>query len=187
MNVLVDKMVQEGLIEESVARGIHGLLAKGEPPGRAFASAGLAEEELLRFLAREFRCPYVELETCSFSKKFLSQFPARVLLDKHVIPLDSGNGDLLTVTSNPFDTSAIDELRLATGKDFQIALAPLADIDRCIKQYLGVGADTVQSMISEAGENGFQVIDTDADDDMDLTEAAEGASIIRFVNQMSSQ
>jgi len=187
MNVLVDKMVQEGLIEESVARGIHGLLAKGEPPGRAFASAGLAEEELLRFLAREFRCPYVELETCSFSKKFLSQFPARVLLDKHVIPLDSGNGDLLTVTSNPFDTSAIDELRLATGKDFQIALAPLADIDRCIKQYLGVGADTVQSMISEAGENGFQVIDTDADDDMDLTEAAEGASIIRFVNQILTE
>ena len=187
MNVLVDKMVQEGLIEESVARGIHGLLAKGEPPGRAFASAGLAEEELLRFLAREFRCPYVELEKCSFSKKFLSQFPARVLLDKHVIPLDSGNGDLLTVTSNPFDTSAIDELRLATGKDFQIALAPLADIDRCIKQYLGVGADTVQSMISEAGENGFQVIDTDADDDMDLTEAAEGASIIRFVNQILTE
>lgn len=187
MNVLVDRMVQEGLIEESAARGIYGSLAKGEPPGRVFAAAGVAEEELLRFLAREFQCPYVELEKCSFSKKFLSQFPARVLLDKHVIPLDSGNGDLLTVTSNPFDTSAIDELRLATGKDFQIALAPLADIDRCIKQYLGVGADTVQSMISEAGENGFQVIDTDAEDDMDLTEAAEGASIIRFVNQILTE
>ena len=187
MNVLVDRMVQEGLIEESAARGIHGSLAKGDPPARAFAAAGLAEEELLRFLAREFGCPYVELETCTFSKEFLSQFPARVLLDKHVIPLDSGNGDLLTVTSNPFDTSAIDELRLATGKDFQIALAPLADIDRCIKQYLGVGADTVQSMISEAGEDGFQVIDTDADDDMDLTEAAEGASIIRFVNQILTE
>jgi type II secretion system protein E len=187
MNVLVDKMVQEGLIDETAARGIYGLLAKGEPPGRAFATSGLDEEELLRFLAREFKCPYVDLETCLFSKTFLAQFPARVLLDKHVIPLDSGNGDLLTVTSNPFDTSAIDELRLATGRDFQIALAPLADIDRCIKQYLGVGADTVQSMISEAGENGFQVIDTEGDDDMDLTEAAEGASIIRFVNQILTE
>ncbi len=89
--------------------------------------------------------------------------------------------------SNPFDTSAIDELRLATGRDFQIALAPSAEIDQCIKQYLGVGADTVQSMISEAGENGFQVIDTDTDGDMDLTEAAEGASIIRFVNQVLTE
>ena len=99
MNVLVDKMVQEGLIEESAARGIYGALAKGEPPARAFAAAGLAEEELLRFLAREFRCPYIELETCSFSREFLSQFPARVLLEKHVIPLDSGNGASVVINS----------------------------------------------------------------------------------------
>ena len=187
MNELVDKMVQEGLIDESKARGIRGLLAKGELPIRALTTSGLAEDELLRFLAIEFGCTYVELEKYSFSKKFLSQFPASILLDKHVIPLDTGNGDLLTVTSNPFDTSAIDELRLATGRDFQIALAPLTDIDRCIKQYLGVGADTVQSMITEAGENGLQVLDTDSDEDMDLTEAAEGASIIRFVNQVLTE
>jgi len=178
---------QNGLIDEPAARGIQVSLSKGERPARALAASGLAEEELLRFLASEFQCPYVELEKCSFTKTFLAQFPARVLLDKHVIPLDTGNGDLLTVTSDPFDTSAVDELRLATGRDFQIALAPLADIDRCIKQYLGVGADTVQSMISEAGENGLQVIDTDADEDMNLTEAAEGASIVRFVNQILTE
>lgn len=187
MNVLVDRMIEQGLIDESAARGVLGLLAKGELPTRALLASGLAEDALLRFLAREVQCPYVELDKCSFSKEFLAQFPARVLLDKHVIPLDRGNGDLLTVMSNPFDTSAIDELRLATGRDFQIALAPLAEIDQCIKQYLGVGADTVQSMISEAGENGLQVIDTDTDGDMDLTEAAEGASIIRFVNQVLTE
>jgi len=182
MNVLVDRMVEQGLIDESTARGVLGLLAKGELLTRALLTSGLAEDVLLRFLSKEFQYPYVELDKCTFSKKFLAQFPARVLLDKHVIPLDEGNGYLFTVMSNPFDTSAIDELRLATGRDFKIALAPSTEIDQCIKQYLGVGADTVQSMISEAGENGFQVIDTDTDGDMDLTEAAEGASIIRFVN-----
>jgi general secretion pathway protein E/type IV pilus assembly protein PilB len=187
MNVLVDRMVEQGLIDDSAARVVLELLAKDEPLTRALLTSGLAEDALLRFLADEFQYPYVELHKYSFSKEFLAQFPARVLLDKHVIPLDGNNGVLLTVMSNPFDTSAIDELRLATGKDFQIALAPLADIDECIKQYLGVGADTVQTMISEAGENGFQVIDTDSDGDMDLTEAAEGASIIRFVNQVLTE
>lgn len=187
MNVLVDRMVRQGLIEESAARGIRGLLASGEPPTRAFAACGLAEEPLLRFWASEFGCPYVELEQRSFSKEFLSQFPARVLLDKHVIPVSEASGEVLVVSSNPFDTSAVDELRLATGRDLRAALAPLADIDRCIKRYLGVGADTVQSMISQAGENGLQVIDTDSDDDMDLTDAAEGASIVRFVNQVITE
>jgi len=187
MNVFVDRMVRQGLIEESAARGINGLLASGELPTRAFAACGLAEESLLRFWAREFGYPYVELEERSFSKEFLSQFPARVLLDKHMIPVNETNGEVFVVTSNPFDTSALDELRLATGRDLRAALAPLADIDRCIKRYLGVGADTVQSMISQAGENGLQVIDTDSDDDMDLTDAAEGASIIRFVNQIITE
>jgi len=180
-------MVRQGLIEESAARGIRGLLASGEPPTRAFAACGLAEEPLLRFWAGEFGYPYVELEQRSFSKDFLSQFPARVLLDKHVIPINEANGEVLVVTGNPFDTSAVDELRLATGRDLRVALAPLADIDRCIKRHLGVGADTVQSMISQAGENGLQVIDTDSDDDMDLTDAAEGASIVRFVNQVLTE
>ncbi len=187
MNTLLEKMVEQGLIDESAARGIHGLLAAGEPPTRAFAACGLAEEALLRFWSSQFDCPYVEMDKCAFSKEFLSRFPARVLLDKHVMPVENGDGRVLVVTSNPFDTSAIDELRLATGQDFQVGLAPLADIDRCIKQHLGVGADTVQSMLSEAGENGLQVIDTDSDDDMDLTDAAEGASIIRFVNQILSE
>ena len=187
MNALVDKMVQQGLIDESAARGINGLLASGEPPTRAFAACGLAEEALLRFWTREFGCPYMELEQQSFSKEFLTRFPARVLLDKHVIPVKEADGQVLVVTSNPFDTSAVDELRLATGQDLRVALAPLAEIDRCIKRYLGVGADTVQSMISEAGENGLQVIDTDSDEDMDLTDAAEGASIVRFVNQIITE
>ena len=187
MNALVDRMFDQGLIDESAARGIAGLLAEGEPPARAFAVNGVAEENLLRFLARELNLAFVELEHRTFSKEWLGRFPARILLDKHVMPVEGEHGDLLAVTSDPFDTSAVDELRLATGRDFQIALAPLVEIDRCIKRYLGVGADTVQSMISEAGENGFQVIDTDADEDMDLTRAAEGASIVRFVNQILTE
>ncbi len=187
MNAIVHRMLDQGLIDESAARGISGLLAEGEPPTRAFAVCGVADDRLLRFLARELGLAFVELEGRAFTREFLAQFPARILLDKHIMPVQGDNGDLLAVTSDPFDTSAIDELRLATGRDYQIALAPLADIDRCIKKYLGVGADTVQSMISEAGDNGLQVIDAESDDDMDLTEAAEGASIIRFVNQILTE
>jgi type II secretion system protein E len=180
-------MLDQGMIDESVARGIDGLLAEGQPPTRAFAVNGVAEEPLLRFLARELGLTYVELEHRTFSREFLGRFPARVLLDRHILPVEGEHGELLAVTSDPFDSSGLDELRLASGKDLQVALAPLAEIDRCIKRYLGVGADTVQSMISEAGENGLQVIDTEANEDMDLTEAAEGASIIRFVNQILTE
>jgi general secretion pathway protein E/type IV pilus assembly protein PilB len=180
-------MVEQGLIDDAAARAVTRLLASGEPPARAFATCGIAEDKLLRFWSDQFDWPYIELERCSFSKAFLARFPARILLDKRVIPVENGDDEAIVVTNNPFDTSAIDELRLATGRDLQVGLAPLAEIDRCIKQHLGVGADTVQSMISEAGENGLRVIDTDTDEDVDLTDAAEGASIVRFVNQVLTE
>ncbi len=106
MNVLVNRMVDQGLIDESVARGISGLLAEGEPPSRAFATCGVGDDALLQFLARELGLTFVDIEKQEFPKEFLAQFPARILLDKHILPVQGEDGELLAVTSNPFDTSA---------------------------------------------------------------------------------
>ena len=117
MNTLVDRMVEQGLIDDAAARAVTKLLASGEPPARAFATCGIAEEQLLRFWSDQFDWPYVELERCSFSKAFLARFPARILLDKRVIPVENGDDEVIVVTNNPFDTSAIDELRLAVAAE----------------------------------------------------------------------
>jgi len=181
---IVEKMAVEGLLDEQTFGKVKLCLSEGQTLISALLSSGLSEEQILRYIAKEFGYNYINLEQYRPSKQFLLQFPAKIMLNRQIMPLEDGRGSLLAVTSNPFDTIGLDELSLATGKDFRLALAPSAEIDRCIKRCLGLGADTVQSMISEAGENGFQVIEHEVEDDMDLTDAAEGASIIRFVNQV---
>ena len=183
---VVDKLLRSDVLDEQAALQVREKLNRGRSFCEALHLAGVAEERPLRFIAEALGLAYVELENQTLSKDFLSQFPAKTLLDRHILPLQAERG-LLAVTNDPFDNTAMDELRLATGKDFELALAPLSDIDRCLKRFLGVGADTVQSMISQAGENGLQVIDADPEDEMDLTEAAEGASIIKFVNQVLTE
>lgn len=183
---VVDKLLRSDVLDEQAALQVRDKLDRGRSFCEALRLAGVAEEGPLRFIGAELGIAYVELEDQTLSKEFLSQFPAKTLLDRHILPLQN-DGGLWVITNDPFDNTAIDELRLATGKDFEVGLAPLSDIDRCLKRFLGVGADTVQSMISEAGENGLQVIDTDPEDQMDLTEAAEGASIIKFVNQVLTE
>lgn len=181
-------MVGEGLLDEQTAERVRASCSEGNTLDQALlVTGGLAEEQMLRYLAREFQFPYVDLEEYHPSKAFLSQFPARILLERHVVPLEEHDGIVLVATCRVFDTGGVDELRLATGKDFRLALALSSEIDRCIKRCLGVGADTVQSMVSEAAENGLQIIDQETDEDMDLTDAAEGASIIRFVNQVLTE
>jgi general secretion pathway protein E/type IV pilus assembly protein PilB len=108
-----------------------------------------------------------------------------VLLDHHLLPISEHNGSVTVATSRLFDTGGVDELRLASGKHVQMALAPAADIDKLLKSAIGVGADTMQSLESEAG--GLEVINEDLGEDLDGADAADDASIIKFVNQVLAQ
>jgi general secretion pathway protein E/type IV pilus assembly protein PilB len=184
---IIEKMLGEKLLDSQGAERVKISLSEGNGLQKSLLSSGLSEDKLLCYLSEHFSYPYINLEEQPPSKEFLLGFPARILLDKMLLPLEQTNGSVLVATSDPFDTSGLEELRLATGKDFRLALAPSSEIDRCIKRSLGVGADTVQSMVSAAGEDGFEVIADDIEEDMDLTDAAEGASIIRFVNQILSE
>jgi general secretion pathway protein E/type IV pilus assembly protein PilB len=184
-NVIAILQKQGLLSAEAVVRA-RSLITEGKPLEEAIISAdGLSEEALLRFLAATFELPYIELEKNPPSKEFLAQFPARVLMRHHVLPLEERDGMVIVASSKVSDTAALDELRLVCNREFSMALAPFAEIDRCLKQILGVGADTLQTL--NATPNDLQVIDVNDEEDLDLTEAAQDASIIRFVNQILTE
>jgi len=188
MNAILLKMQREGLLDEQAARGVETLVADGKPLEEALLSAGgLTEERLLGYLSDEFHVPRVDLETVQPDPAFLSRFPARVLLAYWLLPVSQENGVVTVATNRLFDTSGLDELRMATGLDVRPALAPGVEIRRAISTLLGVGADTVQSLVSEAEADGVEVMDREADEDIDLEDAAQDASIITFVNQVLAE
>lgn len=188
MNAMLVKMQTEGLLDEQTARNVEALVVQGKLLDEALLSAsGLAEEQLLRYLSKEFRVPYVDLETRSPEKDFLMQFPARILLAHRLLPLSQEDGVVLVASNKVFDTSGLDELRMACGQDVRVALAPSTDIGRWLNTLLGVGADTLQSLVSETADAEVQVVDHEIDEDVDLADAAEDASIIKFTNQVLAE
>jgi len=68
-----------------------------------------------------------------------------------------------------------------TGLRLKPVLAPTEAIQREMKRHLGVGADTIGTLDETAP---FEVVDEDQEEGTDLDNAAEDASIIRFVNQV---
>jgi general secretion pathway protein E/type IV pilus assembly protein PilB len=188
MDSILTKMRREGLLEDEAARKVEQMWLQGTSLDEALVSgSGLSEEMVLRYLAAEFGMPYVDLDSVQPDPELLSQFPARILLERRLLPLSEDGDGVLVATSRAFDTTGVDELRLASGKDLRLALAPASEIDRCIKRCLGVGADTMESLVSDADGMGIQVLSDDSDDAVDLTYAAEDASIIRFVNQVLTE
>jgi type II secretion system protein E len=184
---VVDRMTADGVLDEGAASRVRRLQADGAPLDEALAAgSGLPEDRLLQYLAEAFGIPYLSLERTAVDRRFLREFPARILLKHGLLPVREERGAVLVATSRAFDASGMDELRLATNRELHPALAPAGQIAGCTRRHLGVGADTVQSLVSEAGGLGVQVVD-EADGTVDLSEEAEDASIIRFVNQVLTE
>src|SRR5258708_11419222 len=139
------------------------------------------EEEVLRWLAKEYDVPFTSLEDVEPDKQVLSLFPARMLLKDELLPLRRINGCIEVATSRLFSAQGVDALKSMTGLRLKPVLAPTEAIQREMKKRLGVGADTIDTLGEEAG---LQVVDENKDEDTNLDSAAEDASIIRFVNQV---
>jgi len=139
------------------------------------------EEDVLRWLAKEYGLTYTTLENVEPDRELLSLFPARVLLKEELLPLQRVNGVVEVATSRLFATQGLDTLKTMTGLKVKPVLAPSEAIRREMKTHLGVGADTIGTLDDVAP---LQVVDEDGEEDSNLENAAEDASIIKFVNQV---
>lgn len=139
------------------------------------------EEPVLRWVAREYGVPFTRLDELEPDKQVLALFPARLLLRDELLPLRRIDHQIEVATSRLFDPQGLDGLRALTGLRLRPVLAPAEAIQRELKKRLGVGADTIGSLEEEGG---LQVVDESAAAGTNLDEAAEDASIIRFVNQV---
>ncbi|HEY9175416.1 MAG TPA: GspE/PulE family protein [Verrucomicrobiae bacterium] len=175
LNELLDKMVAARQLSagdvRSLTRHAGGI---GNAPVRS-------EEDVLRWLAKEYGLAFTTLEDVEPDKEVLSLFPARILLKDELLPLRRVNGTVEVATSKLFATQGLDTLKSMTGLRLRPVLAPTEAIQREMKKRLGVGADTIGTLEEEKP---FEVVDEDKLEDTDLDSAAEDASIIKFVNQV---
>jgi general secretion pathway protein E len=187
MTHILARMQETGLLAEPAARKVDELMASGRPLDEALlAGSGLPEDRLMRFLADEFGLEFVDLETRAPGKEFLARFPAHILLEHGVLPIGQDGRVVTVASSRLFDTTGIDELSMSTGLEYHVVLATASEINRALKGLLGVGADTLQTLVSEAADEGVQVVNGEEDEDVDVA-GAEDASIIKFVNQVISE
>ncbi|MFI5358075.1 MAG: GspE/PulE family protein, partial [Opitutales bacterium] len=141
-----------------------------------------SEPAVLGWLAAEYGLAYAALDELAPDKQVLALFPARLLLRDELLPLRRVGDEIEIATSRLFAPQGLDGLRTLTGLRLRPVLAPSEVIQRELKKRLGVGADTIDTLDEETGLQLVDDIDTGSDNNLD--EAAEDASIIRFVNQV---
>ncbi|MDO8749331.1 MAG: type II secretion system ATPase GspE [Candidatus Omnitrophota bacterium] len=180
-------LIDAGIMtSEDLERGLKEQKKSGKFICTTLIEMGLLQEDtLLPILARKLNMPLVKIKTLDIKADVISKVPAKFATHYKLIPISlEGNVISLAVT-DPLDIHTLDDLRLLLGFEIKPVLAGEKDILEAIRRYYGVGADTLEQIVSEKSSE--IALSVKAEKTEDLETMAEDASIIKFVNQLMTQ
>src|SRR5580698_2158333 len=139
---------------------------------------GVAEDVFIQRLAVSLGWPYVDLHTFTVPTEARNKISTKVAFQYSVLPAAVTDGALQVIVSDPFDAAMMNAVRFDARMPVEFALAPKVEIEKALKKYYGVGAETLDEM----GEG--ETMELEIATDKEITEGDQEASVIKFVNQI---
>ena len=139
---------------------------------------GLAEDVFLQKLATALNWPYLDLPKLTIETAVRAKLATKIAFQYSVLPVTLENGVLQVVASDPFDAAMMSAVRFDAKLPVTFALASKTEIEKALKKYYGVGAETLDEMAE--GET----MELEIANDKEITEGDQEASVIKFVNQI---
>lgn len=140
------------------------------------------EQDLLPSLAEKLGIGFVNLKTMDVPQEVLNRLPAKAVNHYKVFPVKYGLGVLTVAMANPWDVPVLDDLATVAGAKIQTVLAGERDILEAIREHYGVGAETIERMMSDVQlmEPSTAAVET-------IDASSSEASISQFLNQILFQ
>lgn len=184
---LGDLFVKEGLItEQQLQEGLAEAKTSGTRIGYALVHLGfVAEEELTRMLAKQYRVPAVDLEKVTVDPKILKLVPANVAKKHAVLPLRRVGRMLTVAMTNPTDFSAIDDLKFISKLEIEPVIVGEYTLRKHLENYYGASDEAEMSQMLEGWEDfdDVEVIEEDDDEDYSaLAAEVDSAPVVKFIN-----
>jgi type II secretion system protein E len=139
---------------------------------------GVGEDVLMQRLAAALGWPYLDLPKLTIEDDVRKQLSTKIAFQYFVLPVALNNGILQIVASDPFDAAMMTAVRFDVKMPVSFALAPRPEIEKTLKKYYGVGAETLDEMGKD------EPMDLEIASDKEITEGDQEASVIKFVNQI---
>lgn len=138
---------------------------------------GITEELFLEKLGGILGWPYLDLPRLNVSNEARNRVSTKVAFQYNVLPTHFENGGLQVVVSNPFNNAMLNAVQFDAKCPVQFALSTKDEIEKALKKYYGVGAETLDEMTEDEP---LELLV----EDKEITEGDQEASVIKFVNQV---
>jgi type II secretion system protein E len=139
---------------------------------------GVAEDVFLQRLAAALGWPYLEVAKLTVDNEARNKISTKIAFQFFVLPIAVNDGVLLVAASDPFDAAMMNAVQFNARMPVTFALSTKTEIEKALKKYYGVGAETLDEM----GEG--EPMELELAYDKEITEGDQEASVIKFVNQI---
>ena len=140
---------------------------------------GTTEENFLQALARVLGWPFIDLRKTQVPTEARNKISTKVAFQYLALPTDFQNSTLQVAVSNPFDNAMLSAVQFDARMPVQFALATRGEIDKALKKYYGVGAETLDELQKDE-----EPMELEIAIDKEITDSDQEASVIKFVNQI---
>ena len=159
---LDDRRLKQGLAEQQQRQGPSGQQSPVHRLGRTLVGLGFINDaQLNETLSQQAGIEPVDLDEVKIDSRVLSLIPAELVSKYNCLPINQTNGRLVVAMSNPFDTRALEEMRLVTGLSISRRYGHPVTLERTILKFYGSGVARmlddlapVESTSIESSENG---------------------------------
>lgn len=186
---LGDILVEKGLInQQELERALREQVRSKKMLGEVMVSMGLiTEEKFLQVIAEQQGIPFMDLKDLIIDEQAIKIIPPKFVWHYKIMPVRLDESVLTIATSDPFDVRSIDDLETHLGIRVEKVLSVSTEIQELARKYYGVGADTIDKMLTKDKKEEWKKTEEKREVIEDLEKMSEDASVIRLVNQILQQ
>ena len=181
-----EQLVRENLIsQEQLSRALDDARSNGTRVGFSLVKLGmLAEQDLVRALARQHRVPAVDLERVKLDPKILKLIPAEIAAKHQVLPLRRVGRTLTVAMSNPTDLGVIDDLKFITRLDIEPVIAGDFTLKKTIDREYEQSDERINDLLKQIESDDIEVVE-DREEEISasaLAAAVDEAPVVKLIN-----
>ena len=151
---------------------------------KILVSKGLtSEDNLLKTLSQYFNIPYLRIKAEDIDSSLAEKIPAKIVTHYDFMPLKIQDNVLQIAVNDPLDIVTLDEIKLFLNQEVKPVIATQKDILDAIKEFYGLGAETLEAMAVET-PGGFEILRSEKKED--IKDESIDPSVIKFLNQVLS-
>ena len=142
----------------------------------------VTEEQFYQTIAESLGSESVDLRGFEPPTEVFRLIPAGLAQLHRAFPVGLEGGNIQVALADPLNAQTAEDLRFALGKEIQVLVAPVQQIDDLIRKYYGSDAASMDDILAELGGDVSFGIDGLGGDVKNLEAEANSTPIIRYVD-----